>query len=60
MTSYRLGEDGDFRPGNRIILTYTYQSIGDFQLPEYVSINRCESHHEVWHYKLTGCTSGND
>ena len=55
MTSYRLGEDGDFRPGNRIIFTYTYQSVGGFQLPEQVSINR-ESHHEVWHYKLTGCT----
>jgi hypothetical protein len=55
MTSFRLGEDGDFRPGNRIILTYTYQSVGGFQLPEQVSINR-ESHHEVWHYKLTGCT----
>lgn len=55
MTSYRLGEDGDFRPGNQIILTYTYQSVGGFQLPEQVSINR-ESHHEVWHYKLSGCT----
>jgi hypothetical protein len=55
LTSYRLGENGDFRPGNRIILTYTYQSVGGFQLPEQVSINR-ESHHETWHYKLTGCT----
>lgn len=55
MTSYKLGEDGDFRPGNRIILTYTYQSVGGFQLPEQISLNR-ESHHEVWHYKLTGCT----
>jgi len=54
MTSYRLGENGDFRPGNRIILTYTYQSVGGFQLPEQVSISR-ESHHEVWHYKLTDC-----
>jgi hypothetical protein len=54
MTSYRLGEDGNFGPGNRIILTYTYQSVGGFQLPEEVSINR-ESHHEVWHYKLIGC-----
>ncbi len=54
MTSYRLGEDGDFRSGNRIILTYTYQSVGGFQLPEQVSINR-ESHHEAWHYKLTDC-----
>jgi hypothetical protein len=54
LTSYRLGEDGDFRPGNRIILTYTYQSFGGFQLPEQVAANR-ESHHEVWHYKLTDC-----
>jgi len=56
MTSYRLGEDGDFRPGNRIIITYSYQNVGGFQLPEQVSISR-ESHHEVWHYKLTGCTA---
>ena len=41
MTSYRLGEDGDFRPGNRIILTYTYQSVGDFNYPnEFRSIAR--------------------
>ncbi|HEY1215599.1 MAG TPA: hypothetical protein VGE93_18360 [Bryobacteraceae bacterium] len=55
LTSFKLGEDGDFKPGNRIILTYTYQSVGGFQLPEQVAINR-ESHHEVWHYKLTECT----
>jgi hypothetical protein len=55
MSSYRLGEDGEFKPGNRIILAYTYQSVGGFQLPEQVSIDR-ESHHEVWHYKLTDCT----
>jgi hypothetical protein len=55
LTSYRLGEDGDFRPGNRIILTYTYQNVGGFQLPEQVAINR-ESHHEVWHYRLADCT----
>ncbi len=55
MTTYRMGEDGDFRPGNRIILSYTYQSVGGFQLPEQVSINR-ESHHEGWHYKLANCT----
>lgn len=55
LTSYRLGEDGDFKPGNRIILTYTYQNVGGFQLPEQVAINR-ESHHESWHYKLTDCT----
>jgi hypothetical protein len=55
LTSSRQGEDGDFRPGNRVILTYTYQNVGGFQLPEQVAINR-ESHHEVWHYKLTDCT----
>jgi len=55
LTSFRLGEDGDFKSGNRIILTYTYQSVGGFQLPEQVAINR-ESHHESWHYKLTNCT----
>lgn len=54
LTSYKLGEDGDFSPGKRIILTYTYQNVGGFQLPEQVAIDR-ESHHEVWHYKLTGC-----
>ena len=54
LTSFRLGEDGDFRPGNRIILSYTYQNVGGFQLPEQVAIDR-ESHHEGWHYKLTGC-----
>lgn len=55
LTSYRLGEDRDFRPGNRIIMTYTYQNVAGIQLPDQVSINR-ESHHEVWHYELTGCT----
>ena len=55
MTSYRLGEDGDFRSGNRVILTYTYQNVDGFQLPEQVAINR-ESHRESWHYKLTDCT----
>jgi hypothetical protein len=55
LTSFRQGEDGDFRPGKRIILTYTYQNVGGFQLPEQVAINR-ESHHENWHYKLTDCT----
>jgi hypothetical protein len=54
LTSFRQGEDGDFRPGNRVILTYTYQNAGGFQLPEQVAINR-ESHHENWHYKLTEC-----
>lgn len=55
LTSFMLGEDGDFRPGNRIILTFTYQNIGGFRLPEQVVMNR-ESHHENWHYQLTDCT----
>lgn len=55
MNSYRLGEDEDFRPGNQIIITYTYQNVDGFQLPEQVSITR-ESHRETWHYKLHGCT----
>lgn len=55
LSSFTLGEDGDFRLGNRIILTYTYQTVGGFQLPEQVALNR-ESHHEVWHYRLTDCT----
>lgn len=55
LTSFRQGEDGDFRPGNRIILSYTYQGVGGFQIPEQVAVNR-ESHRENWHYKLTDCT----
>ncbi len=55
LTSFKQGEDGDFRPGNRVVLTYTYQNVGGFQLPEQVAINR-ESHHENWHYKLTNCS----
>lgn len=54
-TSFKQGEDGDFRPGNQVILTYTYQNVGGFQLPEQVAITR-ESHHENWHYKLANCT----
>ena len=49
LTSFKQGEDGDFRAGNLVILTYTYQNIGGFQLPEQVTINR-ESHHENWNY----------
>jgi hypothetical protein len=55
LASWTMGEDGDFKPGNRLIFTYTYQSVGGFQIPDQVAVNR-ESHHEVWHYKLTDCT----
>ena len=57
--TWTMGEDGDFKPGNRLIFTYTYQSVGGFQLPDQVAVNR-ESHHEVWHYKLTDCTVKTD
>lgn len=55
LSSFRLGEDGNFKPGNRIILTYTYQNVGGFQVPHQVAVPH-ESHHEVWHDNLTGCT----
>jgi hypothetical protein len=55
LTSYRLGEDGEFKPGNRIILTYSYQNVSGYQIPKEVAINR-ESHRESWHYRMTDCT----
>ena len=55
LASWTMGEDGDFKPGNRLIFTYTYQTVGGYQLPENVAIVR-ESHHEVWRYKLSDCT----
>ena len=54
LSSFRQGEDGNFKSGNRIILTYTYQNVDGFQVPEQVSITR-ESHHEGWHYRLSDC-----
>jgi hypothetical protein len=53
--SWTMGEDGNFMPGNHLIFTYSYQSVGGFQLPDQVVVNR-ESHHEVWRYKLSDCT----
>jgi hypothetical protein len=52
--SWTMGEDGNFKNGNRLIFTYTYQTISGFQLPAQVVINR-ESHHEVWRYTLSDC-----
>lgn len=48
-------EDGDSTPGHKLSFAYTYQTVDGFQLPEEVTVVR-ESHHEVWQYKLTGCT----
>jgi len=54
LTSFTTDEDGKFEPGNRIIITYTYQTVDGVQLPEHVVLTR-ESHHEVWRYKLSDC-----
>ena len=54
LTSLTRGEDGKFEPGNRLIYTYTYQTVDGVQLPEHVVVLR-ESHHEMWRYKLSGC-----
>jgi hypothetical protein len=54
LTTLTRGEDGNFKPGNRLIYTYTYQTVDDVELPENIVIIR-ESHHEVWRYRLTGC-----
>ena len=54
LTSWTMGEDGNSEPGNRLIFTYTYQTVNGVELPEHVVVNR-ESHHEVWRYKLSGC-----
>ena len=54
LTSLTMGEDGNFEPGNRLIYTYTYQTVNGVELPEHVSVIR-ESHHEVWRYTLSGC-----
>ena len=55
LISVAVGEDGQFKPGNRIIASYTYQTVEGFRLPDKVVLNR-ESHREVWHYSLTGCS----
>jgi hypothetical protein len=54
LTSWTMGEDGNWDPGHRLIYTYTYQTVDGMQLPEHVVVIR-ESHHEVWRYRLTGC-----
>jgi len=52
--SLTMGEDGTFKPGNRMIFTYTYQVVDGFQIPAQMVVNR-ESHHEVWRYSLNDC-----
>jgi len=55
LTSWTMGEDGNSEQGHRLIFTYTYQTVDGVQLPDHVAIIR-ESHHEVWRYRLSGCT----
>jgi hypothetical protein len=52
--SWTMGENGNFKPGNRLIFTYTYQTVDGFQIPAQMVVNR-ESHHEVWRYTLSDC-----
>ena len=52
--SWTMGEDGNFKDGNRLLFNYTYQTVGGFQIPAQGVVNR-ESHHEIWHYTLSDC-----
>jgi hypothetical protein len=52
--TWTMGEEGVFKPGNRLIFTYTYQVVNGFQIPSQMVVNR-ESHHEVWRYTLSDC-----
>ena len=48
-------EDGNSSPGHKLSFAYDYQSVDGFQLPREVTVVR-ESHREVWHYTLIGCS----
>lgn len=54
LTRLIRGEDGNFEPGNRLIYTYSYQTVDGVELPQNVAVIR-ESHHEVWRYRLSDC-----
>jgi hypothetical protein len=54
LTTLTRREDGNSAPGNRLIYSFTYQTVDGVQLPEQGVVIR-ESHHEVWRYKLSGC-----
>ena len=54
VSSWIMGEDGNFKNGNRLIFNYIYQTVDGFQIPAQGVINR-ESHHEVWRYSLSDC-----
>jgi hypothetical protein len=54
LTSWTMGEDGNFERGHLLSFTYTYQTVDGVKLPEHVVVTR-ESHHEVWRYRLSDC-----
>jgi len=54
VSNWTMGEDGDLKPGNRLIFGYTYQTIDGFQIPMQGVVIR-ESHREAWNYRLTDC-----
>ena len=55
LSSWTMGEDGQYAFGHRLIFSYTYQTVDGIRLPKQVEVFR-ESHHEVWRYTLSGCT----
>jgi hypothetical protein len=54
VSNWTMGEDGNLKPGNRLIFGYTYQTVGGFEIPAQGVIIR-ESHREAWNYTLTDC-----
>lgn len=40
LSSWTMGEDGNFKTGNRLIFTYTYQVVDGFQIPAHMVLNR--------------------
>ena len=47
LTLLTMGEDGRLKPGNRLIYSFTYQSVDSVELPLHAVVIR-ESHYEVW------------
>jgi hypothetical protein len=55
LTFWDMGENGDYRAGNRLIFSYFYQAVDNFKLPKHVVVIR-ESHREGWEYGLGDCS----
>lgn len=52
--SWIMGESGNFKPGNRLMFEYTYQTVDGFKIPKTMAVIR-ESHHDTWRYSLSQC-----